>query len=274
MLITNILVVQTTVKYPLLPAGGLSDTSIRTVYGSSATTGDRSEVNTVSLMPPPAIITPTLAMSRRQTIRFAADDVTPLLGRLVPTAGSIKCPIVPITASEIEFGRANSCTTVYKPSTNNLVPRSAITIAICDSLTGVQARAEDSRNWVNMPFYALIATRSSSHILVNGAAITRNKKSTLAEQPFGMIFNDDTIEVFETDDGTLKEHLRFRVRFYAGVAQEKRIQDFKVVFGFAAAKKMIDEDFAQRTRVTSRTAQAQKTSFDVLPPAATAPGRI
>ena len=146
-------------------------------------------------------------------------------GNLIPIRGSISTvPRVIISSRATTFGRDKKCNFVHADAMEDRIPKNAVDIqmwypGIEKDVTAGKADIESHKDLV-----AVISTRASRYIKVNGVRVIRGKD----RKYFGRLRTGDIITIFEFPEGQTpktdkdKEFLRFRAEFFIGLSKEVR----------------------------------------------------
>ena len=146
-------------------------------------------------------------------------------GNLVLTKESIKSVRqIQITSLGTTFGRHPSNSYVHPDKSDDHVPKNAFDIRLW--YPGMRKDFAAGRdNWATNPnLVALISTRTSRYIKVNGVRLMQGKDCWL----YGKLRTGDIISVFERPEGTIvktdrdRECLRYRCEFFIGASKTFR----------------------------------------------------
>ena len=188
--------------------------------------------------------------SRPPTPHLQVDPENPMVQALgvlekgLRSTPSIVTPSIYVTTAKTQWGRAPDCTHVYKYPADNRIPKSAFTIQLWDPAKGRRGALNPKTDWTRANFYAVISTKSSRAMFINGVPLSRKLEDN--PQPLGLLYSGDKITVFENG----KEHMRFHVKFWFGAAREQRDEtndQFRVWMGEDEITKAIAEAEARRS---------------------------
>ena len=137
------------------------------------------------------------------------------MGRLVSTEGSAFPLTLNLEERLTSWGRDPSSNThVYHDAMDTRVPKAALDIIFWRP--GIEAELEHGADFTKMPdIQALIQTRCSKAILVNGVPLTKEQGDGWL---YGILKSGDIITIFDGPKGFLK----LRCEFYVGLSQEGR----------------------------------------------------
>lgn len=157
--------------------------------------------------------------SRERTPPPPSTATGKVYGRLTPMAGSIETPEIILTHRLTYYGRDPSSTFVHPDSLDTRIPKNAIDIIFW------RPGIEKTKDWHKAPdeVHAIIATRTSTAIRVNGVKLEKGKDCW----KYGKLRTGDIISVFEPKEneaagGKASEFLRFRAEFYIGKSKATR----------------------------------------------------
>ena len=189
--------------------------------------------------PGPPIITFTRPSSSGNaptvTIANPADFLKPsiVFGNLVLVKGSVpSVHKIKIAARTTTFGRDLESHFIHQNSSDTRVPKNAIDIQMWYPTIDKDINA--CKDWsTNKDLKALISTRTSRYIKINGIRLMRGEGCW----QYGELRSGDIVTVFELPEGmTAKkpkdsEFLRFRCEFYIGASRQSRKEGhpFKVL---------------------------------------------
>lgn len=183
-----------------------------------------SHVDPTSTIHPPmagsAIFDATAHPAQTATASFVKPPLR--FGNLQPTRGSIHTPAIYITQRLTTYGRAHESTFVHPVSKDNRISKQALDIQMW--YPGIEADIDaGNKNWMNHPkLEAILSTRSSIYVLVNGVKLKKGK----GEYLWGRLRTGDEISVVEPKIGATsaeeKEYLRFRCEFFVGISKNIR----------------------------------------------------
>ena len=169
---------------------------------------------TVSLHP--AITTDNSTTFLRPPVRF---------GNLIPTRGSIPTvPRVIISSRATTFGRDKNCNFVHPDAMEDRIPKNAIDLQMWYPGIEKDVKAGKTDIESHKDLVAVISTRASRYIKVNGVRLIMGKD----RKYFGRLRTGDIITIFEFAEGQTpkndkdKEFLRFRAEFFIGLSKEVR----------------------------------------------------
>ena len=157
-------------------------------------------------------------------LKDTASFVKPPLrfGNLLPTRGSIHTPAIYITERMTTYGRKPDSTFVHPDPREDRIPKQALDIQMW--YPGIETDIDaGSTDWINHPkLEAVLSTRASIHVLVNGVKLKKGK----GEYLWGRLRTGDEITVVEPKPGAIspreKEHLIFRCEFFLGLSKNVR----------------------------------------------------
>lgn len=181
------------------------------------------------------------------------NPLVPALGVLSPGRSSIAVETVYVTLAKTEWGRSPECTHVYPKPQDVRVSKSAFTIMLWDPATGRKAEQTPDFDWTKSNFYAVISTRCSGHIRINGVPMSRRRSNDEKAQ-LGVLRTGDVVEVMHDDKKG--EHLRFHVHFWFGASKQERndkTDAFRVLIGEEALKQAIEDAEATTSTRSDRT---------------------
>ena len=142
-------------------------------------------------------------------------------GRLTPMPGSIETPEIVLTRRLTYYGRDPSGTFVHPDRLDTRIAKNAVDIIFW------RPGIEKTQDWHKAPdeVHAIIATRTSTVIRVNGVKLDKGKDCW----KYGKLRTGDVISVFEptsrengSPEGRAAEFLRFRAEFYIGKSKATR----------------------------------------------------
>ena len=174
---------------------------------------------------PPPFPSPSKSTSSSTVQSFEMSPPPPstatgkVYGRLTPVPGSIKTPEIILTHRLTYYGRDPSGTFVHPDRLDTRIPKNAIDIIFW------RPGIEKTKDWHRAPdeVHAIIATRTSTAIRVNGVKLEKGKECW----KYGKLRTGDIISVFEpkeneSAEGKASEFLRFKSEFYIGKSQATR----------------------------------------------------
>ena len=167
-----------------------------------------------------AIFDATAHLAPTVTASFAKPPLR--FGNLQPTRGSIHTPAIYITERLTTYGRKPDSTFVHPNPREDRIPKQALDIQMWYS--GIEADIDAGKtNWMDHPkLEAILRTRASLYVLVNGVKLTKGKEEYL----WGRLRTGDEITVVEPKIGATsardKEYLRFRCEFFVGISKNIR----------------------------------------------------
>ena len=183
-----------------------------------------SHVDLRSTIHPPmtgsAIFDATAHLAQTATASFVKPPLR--FGNLQPTRGSIHTPAIYITERLTTYGREPDSTFVHPNSREDRIPKQALDIQMW--YPGIEADIEAGKmDWMNHPkLEAILRTRASLYVLVNGVKLKKGK----GEYLWGRLRTGDEITVVEPKIGATsareKEYLRFRCEFFVGISKNIR----------------------------------------------------
>ena len=149
-----------------------------------------------------------------------------IYGRLTPTASSIATPEIILKHRLTYYGRDPTGTFVHPNKMDTRIPKNAIDIIFW------RPGIERTKDWHKAPdeVHAIIATRTSTYIRVNGVKLEKGKDCW----KYGKLRTGDVVSVFEGKEGSDKsgtdvsmkstppQYLRFRAEFYLGKSKALR----------------------------------------------------
>ena len=164
----------------------------------------------------PAITTDDSTTFLRPPVRF---------GNLIPTRGSIPTvPRVIISSRATTFGRDKNCNFVHPDAMEDRIPKNAIDLQMWYPGIEKDVKAGKTDIESHKDLVAVISTRASRYIKVNGVRLIMGKD----RKYFGRLRTGDIITIFEFAEGQTpktdkdKEFLRFRAEFFIGLSKEVR----------------------------------------------------
>ena len=146
-------------------------------------------------------------------------------GNLIPTRGSIPTvPRVIISSRATTFGRDKHCNFVHPDAMEDRIPKNAIDLQMW--YPGIEKDVNAGKTDIesHKDLVAVISTRASRYIKVNGVRLIMGK----GRKYFGRLRTGDIITIFEFAEGQTpksdkdKEFLRFRAEFFIGLSKEVR----------------------------------------------------
>ena len=143
-------------------------------------------------------------------------------GNLQPTRGSIHTPAIYITERLTTYGRRPDSTFVHPNSREDRIPKQALDIQMW--YPGIETDIEAGKtNWMDNPkLEAILSTRASQYVRVNGVKLRKGK----GEYLWGRLRTGDEITVVEPKIGAVSardmEYLRFRCEFFVGISKNIR----------------------------------------------------
>lgn len=182
---------------------------------------------------PPTHLHPTAPTSIAMSLQHAItmDDSTTFVrppvrfGNLIPTRGSIpSVPRVIISSRATTFGRDKNCTFVHPDAMEDRIPKNAIDLQMWYPGIEKDIKAGKTDIESHKDLVAVISTRASRYIKVNGVRLIMGKD----RKYFGRLRTGDIITIFEFAEGQTprtdkdKEFLRFRAEFFVGLSKEVR----------------------------------------------------
>ena len=211
----------------------------------------------------PSTVTPAPAAGTSHRATTTTDDSNAFakppirFGNLIPTKGSIgTVPKIKISSIATTFGRAKDSTFVHANGQEDRIPKNAIDIQMWyPNINADIATAKDIASNPNL--VALISTRTSRYIKVNGIRLMKGKDCWL----YGRLKTGDIISVFELPEGQLaknekeKEFLRFRCEFFVGASKEVRKEGEKFVV--EQEKDKYNQSVARKSRESSTASEAE-----------------
>ncbi len=164
----------------------------------------------------PAITTDNSTTFLRPPVRF---------GNLIPTRGSIPTvPRVIVSSRATTFGRDKNCTFIHPNAMEDRIPKNAIDLQMWYPGIEKDVKAGKTDIESHKDLVAVISTRASRYIKVNGVRLIMGKD----RKYFGRLRTGDIITIFEFAEGQTpktdkdKEFLRFRAEFFIGLSKEVR----------------------------------------------------
>ena len=146
------------------------------------------------------------------------DFVKPLprLGKLSSVAGSLRDIAFYLEQRITSWGRDPAVNTyAYPDPADTRVSRNAIDILFWRP--GIEREIEQGADWLQIKdVWAIITTRSSSHIRINGVKLGKGRSDGWY---YGKLMTGDIITVCEQG----KDFLKFKCEFYHGVSQDVRL---------------------------------------------------
>ncbi|KAI9825298.1 MAG: hypothetical protein M1832_001332 [Thelocarpon impressellum] len=138
----------------------------------------------------------------------------PILGKLTTTRESCIDVTINITQRATSWGRGGGNTVIYPDGADTLIPKYAFDILFWRA--GLAEEMARGLAWTEVPDVpAMIMTRTSLRIFVNGVKLVRREKEG---NPYGALHTGDVITIFR---GSGKE-LEFRCEFYHGASARPR----------------------------------------------------
>ena len=177
-------------------------------------------------------------------------------GNLQPTKGSIHTVSIYITDRLTTYGRHADSTFVHPDPKEDRVPKQALDIQMW--YPGIEADIEaGKRNWESNPkLEAILRTRASRYVLVNGVKLRKGNQEYL----WGKLRTGDIITVIEPSSHATtlreKEYLRYRCEFFIGLSKNVRQPGEKFVVEVEKDKYKIAE--ARKSRENTAALEASK----------------
>ena len=177
-------------------------------------------------------------------------------GKLQPTKGSIHTVSIYITDRLTTYGRHQDSTFVHPDPKEDRVPKQALDIQMW--YPGIEADIEaGKRNWESNPkLEAILRTRASRYVLVNGVKLSKGNQEYL----WGKLRTGDIITVIEPSSHATtsreKEYLRYRCEFFIGLSKNVRQPGEKFVVEVEKDKYKIAE--ARKSRENTAALEASK----------------
>ena len=177
-------------------------------------------------------------------------------GKLQPTKGSIHTVSIYITDRLTTYGRHQDSTFVHPDPKEDRVPKQALDIQMW--YPGIEADIEaGKKNWENNPkLEAILRTRASRYVLVNGVKLSKGNQEYL----WGKLRTGDIITVIEPSSRAStpreKEYLRYRCEFFIGLSKNVRQPGEKFVVEVEKDKYKIAE--ARKSRENTAALEASK----------------
>ena len=177
-------------------------------------------------------------------------------GKLQPTKGSIHKISIYITDRLTTYGRHQDSTFVHPDPKEDRVPKQALDIQMW--YPGIEADIEaGKRNWESNPkLEAILRTRASRYVLVNGVKLSKGNQEYL----WGKLRTGDIITVIEPSSRATtpreKEYLRYRCEFFIGLSKNVRQAGEKFVVEIEKDKYKIAE--ARKSRESTAALEASK----------------
>ncbi|KAI4283208.1 MAG: hypothetical protein L6R38_002330 [Xanthoria sp. 2 TBL-2021] len=154
-----------------------------------------------------------------------------IYGTLTPTSSSLPFALIRLQRRVTTFGRHEVCNSVWPDRLDTRVPKFAFDIAFWYPRLERSLAKRPNLKWHNEGnLRTIIATRTTSAILVNGVALTK-KPDAEEGLRYGVLQTGDTVMVFNDKRKKGKgERLEFRVDIKIGKSVAKRNRrSFKVV---------------------------------------------
>ena len=177
-------------------------------------------------------------------------------GKLQPTKGSIHTVSIYITDRLTTYGRHTDSTFVHPDPKEDRVPKQALDIQMW--YPGIEADIEaGKKNWESNPkLEAILRTRASRYVLVNGVKLRKGNQEYL----WGKLRTGDIITVIEPSSHATtpkeKEYLRYRCEFFIGLSKNVRQPGEKFVVEVEKDKYKIAE--ARKSRENTAALEASK----------------
>ena len=177
-------------------------------------------------------------------------------GKLQPTKGSIHTVSIYITDRLTTYGRHQDSTFVHPDPKEDRVPKQALDIQMW--YPGIEADIEaGKKNWESNPkLEAILRTRASRYVLVNGVKLRKGNQEYL----WGKLRTGDIITVVEPSSRAStpreKEYLRYRCEFFIGLSKNVRQPGEKFVVEVEKDKYKIAE--ARKSRENTAALEASK----------------
>ena len=222
--------------------------------GSSRPTSSRADPASPAHQPMAGTINPDAAA--HPSPAAVTSFVKPPLrfGKLQPTKGSIHTVSIYITDRLTTYGRHQDSTFVHPDPKEDRVPKQALDIQMW--YPGIEADIEaGKRNWESNPkLEAILRTRASRYVLVNGVKLSKGNQEYL----WGKLRTGDIITVIEPSSHTPreKEYLRYRCEFFIGLSKNVRQPGEKFVVEVEKDKYKIAE--ARKSRENTAALEASK----------------
>lgn len=179
-------------------------------------------------------------------------------GKLQPTKGSIHTISIYITDRLTTYGRHHDSTFVHPDPKEDRVPKQALDIQMW--YPGIEADIEAGKgNWESNPkLEAILRTRASRYVLVNGVKLSKGNREYL----WGKLRTGDIITVIEPSSRAAtpreKEYLRYRCEFFIGLSKNVRQPGEKFVVEIEKDKYKIAE--ARKSRESTAALEASKSN--------------
>lgn len=183
----------------------------------------RHATNDANAKPAPASTAPESAGEAATATR------NPGRGRLVPVPGSVWNTTITLEERYTYFGRDPDSTFWYERNMDVRVPKNAMDIVWGRS--GLDALIAAGTDWTEVEdLWALVHTRTSVYIQINGVKLTRGKDCV----NYGRLHTGDVITIFgpkegEAAEGIAAEFLKFRCEFTDGPSSKPRETPFVVL---------------------------------------------
>lgn len=152
----------------------------------------------------------------------------PYLGVLTTLPGSVCNLTMKLEERFTFFGRDPNSHVRYEDKMDTRVPKNALDVIWWRP--GIEAMLADGVDWRDVEgLIAIVHTRTSLYIRVNGVRLTRGKN----RWHFGRLHTGDVITIFGPEDGELaegksREFLKFQCEFFAGPSAAPRDEPFIV----------------------------------------------
>jgi len=165
--------------------------------------------------------------SNKFTSTPAAEEATgftkPLarLGNLTPTPGSMFTPTIKLEKRMTTYGRDPGSDYQHKEGLDARIPKCALDVVFWRPGIEAQLAENPKLDWTALDdIYAIVATRTSQAILVNGVLLKKGN----GHWNFGKLHTGDIITIFPAigKEGKEAEFLKFKCEFLVGASKEPR----------------------------------------------------
>lgn len=140
---------------------------------------------------------------------------------------------------------------VYPHNLDTRVPKNALDLVFWRP--GIEEDDKKGIDWIAKDdFWAIVMTRTSGYVFVNGTKLTRGSGHT----NYGKLYSGDVITIFErpASQGKAPEYLKFECEFFAGLSKERRPEGH--AFTIETETVRYQEMMAKRSREASMSAAA------------------
>lgn len=161
----------------------------------------------------------TSAPATKEVIEFTKPPAR--LGNLTPTPGSIFTPTIKLEKRMTTYGRDPGSDFQHKEGLDSRIPKCALDLVFWRPGIEAQLAENPELDWTAFDdLYAIVSTRTSQTILVNGVSLKKGN----GHWNFGKLHTGDIITIFPPlgNEGKEAEFLRFRCEFHVGASKEVR----------------------------------------------------